>query len=93
MRWRQRRALRLSQERELLLEQIQLLVRQEARQALLEALRPLAQALERQDSLLLQESHRLEWKAETAEEILLELLQVSQRTPASSLRHQLGLPS
>ena len=93
MRWRQRRALRLSQERELLLEQIQLLVRQEARQALLEALRPLAQALERQDSLLLQESHRLEWKAETAEEILLELLQVSQPTPASSLRHQLGLPS
>ena len=92
MRWRRRRTLRLSQERELLLEQISLLVEQQTRQVLLEALAPLAAALQRQDSLLLQETHRLEWKAETAEEILLELLS-SQPTPASRMREELGLIS
>jgi hypothetical protein len=92
MRWRRRRELRRAQERELLLEQMALLVQQEVRALLLQALRPLAQALERQDSLLLQETHRLEWKAETAEEMLLELLQ-SQPTPASLMQQELGIQS
>jgi hypothetical protein len=89
MRWRRRRELRRAQEREqqlqllLLMEQLPLLVRQETRAALLEALAPLAQALQRQDSLLLARTQPLE-------EMLLELLQ-AQPTPASRLRQELGI--
>jgi len=99
MRWRQRRTLR--QELELqqrILEQEQLLllmapvVRLAVREVLLEALTPLAQALGRQDSLLLLETHRLEMKVETLEEILLELLSL-QPTAGSLMRDELGLKS
>ena len=82
--------MRRQREMALLLVEIQLLVRQETRALLLEALTPLAAALERQDSLLLQETHRLEWKAESLEEILLELLS-SQPTPGSRMRDELGI--
>lgn len=92
MRWRRRRQARLLAERELLLSQIRLEVRLETRALLLEALTPLAQALSRQDSLLLQQTHRLEWKAESLEEILLELLS-SQPTPGSRMRDELGIRS
>jgi len=85
MRWRRRRALRQAQERELLLEQVLLVSRQAAREALLEALPPLAQALQRQDSLLLARTQPLE-------EMLLELL-LAQPTPASRLREELGIRS
>lgn len=84
--------MRRQREMALLLVEIQLLVRQETRALLLEALTPLAAALERQDSLLLQETHRLEWKAESLEEILLELLS-SQPTPGSLMRDELGIRS
>ena len=92
MRWRRRRQARLLAERELLLSQIRQLVQQELFQSLMGALTPLAAALERQDSLLLQETHRLEWKAESLEEILLELLS-SQPTPGSRMRDELGIRS
>ena len=84
--------MRRQREMALLLVEIQLLVRQETRALLLEALTPLAAALERQDSLLLQQTHRLEWKAESLEEILLELLS-SQPTPGSLMRDELGIRS
>lgn len=90
MRWRRRRELRRAQERELLLEQLLLLLQPLLRQELLAMAQPLSQALLRQDSLLLEQTHRLEWKAETAEEILLELLQ-QQPTPASRMKEELGL--
>lgn len=99
MRWRQRKQLRLAQERrQQILDQEQLLllmapvVRLAVREVLLEALTPLAQALSRQDSLLLQQTHRLEWKAETLEEMVLELLQ-QQPTPGSRMRDELGVQS
>lgn len=92
MRWRRRRQARLLAERELLLSQIRQLVQQELFQSLMGALSPLAAALQRQDSLLLAETHRLEWKAESLEEILLELLS-SQPTPGSRMRDELGIRS
>jgi hypothetical protein len=85
MRWRRRRELRRAQERELLLEQVALVTRQEVRALLLESLSPLAQALHRQDSLLLQQTEPLS-------EMLLELLQ-AQPTPASRMRQELGIRS
>lgn len=88
MRWRQRRQERLRLERESLLLEMQ----QSTRSLLLEALGPLAAALSRQDNLLLQQTHRLEWKAETLEEILLEILQ-QQPTPGSRMRQELGIRS
>lgn len=91
--WRRRRRLRLALERELLLEQLQLLVQQETRALLLEALTPLAQALQRQDSLLLQETHRLSWQAETAEELLTELLQATQPSSRQQLEAALKSPT
>ena len=93
MRWRRRRSLRQALERELFLEQLQLLVQQETRALLLEALAPLAQALQRQDSLLLQETHRLSWQAETAEELLTELLQATQPSSRQQLEAALKSPT
>lgn len=90
MRWRRRRDLRRAQERELLLEQMVLLLEPLLRQQLLQLAQPLSEALSRQDSLLLQESHRLEWKVETLEEMLLELLQ-AQPTAASRMQQELGI--
>jgi hypothetical protein len=92
MRWRRRRSLRRAQERELLLEQLVLLLEPLLRQQLLAMAQPLSAALLRQDSLLLEQTQRLEWKAETAEEILLELLQ-AQPTPGSQMREELGIQS
>ena len=92
MRWRRRIRERRQRETARLLVEIQLLVQQETRALLLEALTPLAQALSRQDSLLLAETHRLEWRAESLEEILLELLS-SQPTPGSRMRDELGIRS
>ena len=94
MRWRRRRELRRAQERELLLEQLLLLLLPQTesllRQQLLSLAQPLSEALARQDSLLVEQTHRLEWKVETLEEMLLELLQM-QPTPASQLRQELGI--
>lgn len=92
MRWRQRRQARLLLEKEQLLLEMRQQLRQEVRVLLLEALTPLAAALQRQDSLLLEQTHRLEWKAETLEEILLELLQ-QQPSPGSRMRQELGVQS
>lgn len=85
MHWRRRRQLRLAQERELLLEQMALLLEPLLRQQLLLLAQPLSEALTRQDSLLLERTQPLE-------EMLLELLQ-SQPTPASLMRQELGIPS
>ena len=97
MRWRRRRRLLLALERELFLEllqeQLPLLVQQETRALLVEALTPLAQALSRQDSLLLQETHRLSWQAETAEELLTELLQATQPSSRQQLEAALKSPT
>ena len=83
MRWRRRRELRRAQERELLLEQISLLLEPLLRQQLLAMAQPLSQALTRQDSLLQSRTALLE-------EMLLEILQ-QQPTPASRMRQELGL--
>jgi hypothetical protein len=85
MRWRRRRELRRSQERELLLEQMALLLEPLLRQQMLLLAQPLSEALSRQDSLLLQQTEPLS-------EMLLELL-AAQPTPASRMRQELGIPS
>jgi len=90
MRWRRRRELRRAQERELLLEQMALLLEPLLRQQLLAMAQPLSQALLRQDSLLQEQTQRLERKVETLEEMLMELLQ-AQPTPASRMKQELGL--
>jgi hypothetical protein len=92
MRWRQRRQERLRLERESLLLEMRQLLQQELFQSLMGALTPLAAALQRQDNLLLAETHRLEWKVETLEEMLLELLS-QQPTPGSRMRDELGIRS
>jgi hypothetical protein len=63
------------------------------RALLLEALEPLAQALQRQDSLLLRQTRQLGQSLQEEQELLLEILSSLQPSPASLLRQELSLPS
>jgi hypothetical protein len=63
------------------------------RALLLEALEPLALALQRQDSLLLQRTPPLEPLLREQREILLEVLSSVQPSQASLLMQDLSLPS
>jgi hypothetical protein len=67
------------------------------REGLLEALRPLAQALQRQDSLLLEQTARLERlqnsQQEQTEELLLEVLNSLQPPASQQLLPRLESPS
>jgi hypothetical protein len=80
MHWSRRRQLRRDQEREQLLEQLELL----HRMLLLSALTPLAQALQRQDSLLVS-------LLREQEALLLEILQASSPSQRQQLELDLGL--
>jgi hypothetical protein len=81
MHWSRRRQLRRDRERELLLEQLELL----QRALLMQALTPLAQALQRQDSLLV----RL---LQEQQELLLEILEASsQPSQRHRLEQELGI--
>jgi hypothetical protein len=60
-------------------------------QALLEAMTPLAQALHRQDSLLLDRTEPLQALLTEQQALLLELLQASQPSSRQQLEQALGL--
>lgn len=80
-RWHQKRVRQRELERELLLEQVTLLVQGQ----LLQALSPLASALHRQDLLLVERTPPLEPQLQDLRELLLEILQQGHQSPLSQL--------